>query len=64
MLHHAEPIIRKRVIQTLSASFNTPVELDQLQISVLNGIQVTGGGLRIPAGTHPEGAETRPEASP
>jgi hypothetical protein len=64
VLHHAEPMIRKRVIATLSTSFNTTVELDRLGISVLKGIEVSGDGLRIPAGTHPEGANTRQEVKP
>jgi hypothetical protein len=44
---HAEPILRKRVIATLEDRFQSPVELDTLHISVLHGLQVTGGGLRI-----------------
>lgn len=64
VLHHAEPIIRKRVIATLSVSFNTTVELDHIGVSVLKGIEVSGDGLRIPAGTHPEGANTRPGFKP
>jgi hypothetical protein len=44
---HAEPILRKRVIETLSRRFNSPVELDQLHISVARGLQVQGSGLRI-----------------
>ncbi len=50
VLHHAEPILRKRVIQTLSERFNAPVELDDLRISLVKGIQVSGNGLRIPYG--------------
>lgn len=45
--HNAEPILRQRVIDTLSARFNSPVELDQLHISVAKGLQVSGEGLRI-----------------
>jgi hypothetical protein len=63
-VHHASPILRKRLVQTLSSSFNTTVELDQLSVSIFNGIQVRGGGLRIPAGTHPEGANTSQEIKP
>jgi len=50
VLHHAGPIVRKRVIETLSARFNAPVELDSLDISLLRGVEVEGGGLRIPYG--------------
>jgi len=47
VLHHAGPIVRKRVIETLSAKFKAPVELDSLEISLLRGVEVEGGGLRI-----------------
>ena len=50
VLHHVGPIVRKRVIETLSAKFNAPVELDSLEISLLRGVEVEGGGLRIPYG--------------
>jgi len=50
VLHHVGPIVRKRVIETLSARFNAPVELDSLDISLLRGVEVEGGGLRIPYG--------------
>ncbi len=50
VLHHAEPILRKRLIETLSDRFNAPVELDALHISLVKGIQVSGDGLRIPYG--------------
>ncbi len=55
VLHHAEPILRNRIMQTLSARFNAPVELDRLEISLFKGIEVNGWGLRIPysAGTVP-----------
>jgi hypothetical protein len=50
VLHHAEPILRKRVIETLSERFNEPVELDALHISLVKGIEVSGSGLRVPYG--------------
>jgi hypothetical protein len=52
-LHHLEPIVRTRVVQTLSESFNSPVELDTLHISLFRGIEVNGSGLRIPYGYQP-----------
>ena len=55
LLHHLEPMIRTRLIQTLSESFNSPVELDELHISLLRGIEVQGDRLRIPYGYHPDG---------
>jgi hypothetical protein len=50
ILHNAEPILRKRVIETLSERFNAPVQLDALHISLVKGIEVSGDGLRVPYG--------------
>lgn len=50
VLHNAEPILRKRIIETLSARFDAPVELDRVDISLFKGIEVSGTGLRIPFG--------------
>jgi hypothetical protein len=47
VLRHASPILKGRVIETLSTRFNSKVELDTLDVSLLHGLQVTGGGLRI-----------------
>ncbi len=47
VLRHAEPILRKRIVETLSARFHAPVELDELEISLFKGIEVDGSGLRI-----------------
>jgi hypothetical protein len=44
---HAEPILRARVIETLSARFKSKVELDAFNISLVSGLQVSGKGLRI-----------------
>ena len=55
ILHNAEPILRKRIVETLSARFHSPVELDGLSISLFKGIEVEGTGLRIPA--RPNGSE-------
>ena len=46
-IRRAEPILRARVEQTLSARFDVRVELDDLQVSVLRGLEVSGRGLRI-----------------
>ena len=51
VLQHLGPIVRSRVIATLSDRFHAPVELDQLDISLLKGIEVEGHGLRIPFGS-------------
>ena len=47
VVDHAEPILKGRVIETLSTKFNGKVELDRLDVSVLKGLQVSGDGLRI-----------------
>src|SRR5208282_4046385 len=43
----AEPIIRTRVIDTLSNRFNGRVELASFQVAVVKGIEVSGGGLKL-----------------
>ncbi len=47
MMHRATPILKGRVIETLSARFHSRVELDDLAVSVLRGLEVSGDGLRI-----------------
>src|SRR5580692_2259034 len=44
---HAEPILRARVTETLSARFKSKVELDGFHVSALEGLQVSGKGLRL-----------------
>lgn len=46
-LTRAEPVVRKRVIETLSNRFQSKVELEQFHVSVSHGIEVSGGGLKI-----------------
>lgn len=64
-IHHAEPILRARVIDTLSAHFHAPVELDHLDISFVKGValsatgvEVEGRGLRIPYLADPDQPHT------
>jgi hypothetical protein len=47
MASHAEPILRARVTETLSARFKSKVELDGFRVSALEGLQVSGKGLRL-----------------
>jgi hypothetical protein len=47
MLKRAEPILKGRLIETLSTRFDSRVELDDLQVSILKGLAVSGQGLRI-----------------
>src|SRR5258708_4101080 len=54
---HAEPILRTRVIQTLSNRFNSKVELAGFQVSLLRGIEVSGSGLEVYGSTDPNAYE-------
>src|SRR5215475_8006421 len=47
VISRAEPILRARVIETLSTRFKSRVELDAFHVSVLRGLLVSGSGLRI-----------------
>src|ERR1700693_3832987 len=47
MVHRAAPILKGRVIETLSTEFNSKVELDGFDASVLKGFEVDGSGLRV-----------------
>jgi len=47
MIRRAGPILKGRVIETLSTRFNSRVELDNLNVSVLRGLEVSGDRLRI-----------------
>ena len=53
MISKAQPILRARVIETLSTRFKTKVELDGLDVSIANGLHVSGKGLRIFGPTDP-----------
>ncbi|HEX4783159.1 MAG TPA: hypothetical protein VH350_02390 [Candidatus Sulfotelmatobacter sp.] len=43
----AEPVLRRRVVETLSARFKSRVELGELHVWVADGVHVQGNGLRI-----------------
>jgi uncharacterized protein involved in outer membrane biogenesis len=43
----AEPILRKRVIDTLATRYDSRVELESFGVSVWKGFEVTGGRLRL-----------------
>jgi AsmA-like protein len=53
----AEPILRARVVETLSTRFKSKVELDAFHVSLLKGLQVSGEGLRIFGDTDPNNHE-------
>jgi hypothetical protein len=47
IISRAEPILRARVIETLSTKFKSKVELDAFHVSLFKRFQVSGEGLRI-----------------
>jgi hypothetical protein len=47
LLHHAGPILKAKVIETLSARFDSRVELDHFEASVVRGFEVYGTGLKL-----------------
>jgi hypothetical protein len=47
LLHRAEPMLRASLIDTLQKHFHSKVELDDLHVSIVDGFQVEGKGLRI-----------------
>jgi hypothetical protein len=63
-LRQLQPRLRQKVVDTLSARFHSPVELDRLEISMTKGILVTGGGLRILYLAGPTKPDARPNAPP
>lgn len=46
-VRHAEPMLRARIVETLSARFHARVELAALHVSVSPRLQVSGEGLKI-----------------
>src|SRR3954469_9095080 len=53
VIYHAEPILKNRVIETLSTRFQGPVEISEFRVSFINGFQVTGVGLKVFGPTDP-----------
>jgi hypothetical protein len=47
VVHRAAPILKGRVIETLSTRFNSRVEMDGFEVSLVKGLEVSGSGLRI-----------------
>lgn len=47
ILSRAEPILRQRVIETLSVRFKSKVELSELHVWIADGIHAEGKGLKI-----------------
>jgi len=57
VIAHAEPILRARVIQTLSNRFNSRVDLAGFQVSLLHGLEVSGSGLEVYGARDPNAYE-------
>lgn len=53
VITRAQPILRARVIETLSNRFRSKVELATLNVSVFRGLEVSGTGLKIYGATDP-----------
>jgi len=53
LVSHAEPILRERITETLSARFHSKVQLDGFHVSLARGFQVSGQGLRLFGVTDP-----------
>ena len=47
LIFNARPILRTRVVETLSARFKSKVELEEFDVSLMKGFQVSGEGLRL-----------------
>jgi hypothetical protein len=47
VINRAQPILRTRITDTLSNRFNSRVDLASFQVSVVNGIVVSGGDLKL-----------------
>jgi hypothetical protein len=56
-ISRAQPILRTRVIETLSTRFKSPVELAELEVSISDGLHVHGKGLKIFGATDPNPSE-------
>jgi AsmA-like C-terminal region len=63
-LRQMQPLMRRKVVETLSARFHSPVELDRLSLSMARGVVVTGGGLRILYLAGPTKPDVNPHAPP
>ena len=60
----ADTLLRNRLVASLSARFNSPVELDSLHLDTTNGIHVVGRGLRILYLAGPTKPDTNPVKPP
>jgi hypothetical protein len=63
-MRQLQPMMRRKVVETLSIRFHSPVELDNLSLSMTKDIVVTGSGLRILYLAGPTEPNARPNAPP
>jgi hypothetical protein len=47
LLHRAAPMLKAKVIDTLSTRFDSRVELDGFNVSLVKGFEVAGSGLKL-----------------
>src|SRR3982074_1958476 len=47
LIYNARPILRARVVEAVPARFESKVELDAFDVSLVKGFQVSGEGLRL-----------------
>jgi hypothetical protein len=62
VVHHATPILKESVVETISKRFDSPAQLDQLSISLVRGLEVRGSGLRIVSLTGPSQPDVPPSS--
>src|SRR5579862_3750629 len=62
LISRAEPILRARVIETLTTRFHGKVTLDEFHVSLSHGFQVRGEGLKIYGESDP--SPTQPGVQP
>ncbi len=55
LVDHAEPMLRQRVVDSLSARLDSRVVLQKFHVSLIAGLSVTGGGLQIYPNDMPSG---------
>ncbi|MHB1935475.1 MAG: AsmA family protein [Acidobacteriaceae bacterium] len=52
-IHHAGPMLRARVVQTLSRRFNSQAQMGEFNVSVLHGLDVDGKNLSLRSNLDP-----------
>ncbi|MEO6965348.1 MAG: AsmA-like C-terminal region-containing protein [Acidobacteriaceae bacterium] len=52
-IHHAEPMLRAKVIESLSQRFNSQVQLGEFHVAVLKGLEVEGKDLSLRSNLDP-----------